>query len=43
LPDLDIFSLTGSVGGPNSAGAGAAKKKEETEEELDDNLPLFYQ
>ena len=43
LPDLDIFSLTSSAAGSMSGSGSAAKKKEDTDEELDDNLPLFYQ
>jgi hypothetical protein len=40
LPDLDIFNL--SSGNPSS-NVGATKKPEEAEEEIEDNLPLFYQ
>jgi len=40
LPDLDIFNLSS---GNTSSNAGAAKKLEEPEEEVEDNLPLFYQ
>ncbi len=41
LPDLDIFNLSSTSGGAGVT--NATKKKDESEEEMEDNLPLFYQ